>query len=311
MAKKTKFIIGIDVGGTNTKIGLIKGHAIKSKLVLKTKQYFRKKDLLGAIIKETQNLLKKNGLSKNDILGIGIGLPGAIDYKRGIVHYLPNIPGWKDVYLARLMQQRCGIPTYIDNDVNLMALAELHYGYGKGKSNIVCITLGTGVGGGLVLEGRLYRGTNFAAGELGHIPVAIKGQYCSCGGYGCLESFIGNSRILKRAKQIFGSDITLEKLSRLANRGNIKAIKIWQDVGNFLGVALAGVVNLLNPQIIIIGGGVAGSGRILFSQIKKTINERAMLIPKKEVEIRKAKVEEPGIIGAGILVRDSLKLKYS
>lgn len=311
MAKKTKFIIGIDVGGTNTKIGLIKGHAIKSKLVLKTKQYFRKKDLLGAIIKETQNLLKENGLSKNDILGIGIGLPGAIDYKRGIVHYLPNIPGWKDVYLKRLMQQRCGIPTYIDNDVNLMALAELHYGYGKGKSNIVCITLGTGVGGGLVLEGRLYRGTNFAAGELGHIPVAIKGQYCSCGGYGCLESFIGNSRILKRAKQIFGSDITLEKLSSLANRGNIKAIKIWQDVGNFLGVALVGVVNLLNPQIIIIGGGVAGSGRILFSQIKKTINERAMLIPKKEVEIRKAKVEEPAILGAGILVRDSLKLKYS
>jgi len=309
MAKKTKFIIGIDVGGTNTKIGLIKGHTIKSKLVLKTKQYFRKKDLLGAIIKETQNLLKKNGLSKNDILGIGIGLPGAIDYKRGIVHYLPNIPGWKDVYLARLMQQRCGIPTYIDNDVNLMALAELHYGHGKGKTNIVCITLGTGVGGGLILEGRLYRGTDFAAGELGHIPVAIEGPSCSCGGKGCLESFIANTRILKRAKQIFGPDITLEKLSSLANRGNSKAIKIWQEVGNFLGAALAGVVNLLNPQVIIIGGGVAGSGEILFNQVKKTIKERAMLIPKKEVRIKKAKVEEPGIIGAGILVRGSLKLK--
>ncbi|MFH1201278.1 MAG: ROK family protein [Candidatus Omnitrophota bacterium] len=307
----TGFVIGIDIGGTNIKVGLINKDKIIHKFVLKTSLYPKKSDLIKAVFSSIDKVLRNNCLEKKDILGIGIGLPGAIDYKRGIVHYLPNIPGWKDVPLARLIRNHLGISTYIDNDVNLMALAELYYGQGRGKKNLVCITLGTGVGGGLIIEGNIYRGTSFSAGEIGHMPIELKGAFCNCGSHGCLESLIGNSRILGRAKKVFGKYITLEELSNLAIKGNQRAVKIWQDTGFILGTVLAGVVNLLNPELIIIGGGVSESGKILFNQVRETIKERAMPLPGSIIQVRKAVVREPGIMGAAVLVRNSLKLKYS
>lgn len=244
---------------------------------------------------------------KNGVAGVGLGLPGPIDTDRGIVHFFPNIPGWSSVPFAAILKKKISLPVFIDNDANVMALAEFKAGAAKGSRNAVCLTLGTGVGGGLILDGKLYRGSGYAAGEIGHMPLNEAGPKCNCGGSACLESYIGNRRILTRVKQVFGKDIPLEEVSRMANAGNARARRVWTDVGNKLGVSLAGIVNLLNPDCIVIGGGVAKAGRLLFDTVKKTIRERAMSVQAKIVKVVPAKLGyDAGLIGAGFLVKGKI-----
>jgi glucokinase len=198
-----------------------------------------------------------------------------------------------------------GLPVYLDNDANLMALAEFHRGAAKGAKNAVCLTLGTGVGGGIIIEKRLYRGSTFNAGELGHIPINENGSQCNCGGKACIETYVGNARILREARRIFKRRISLEDISALAKRKNKRAVKIWQDAGRRLGIALSGVVNSLNPDVIVIGGGVASAGAVLFQNIRLAIKQRAMHIQAKHVKVKAAKLgSDAGLIGAGLLVRE-------
>jgi glucokinase len=194
----------------------------------------------------------------------------------------------------------------VDNDAKLMCLAEHKLGAARGIRQAVCITLGTGVGGGIILNGNLYRGQDNASAEIGHLPINVKGPACNCGGYACLEAYIGNNRILSQAKRIFRRDISLEELSSLAKRQNKKATAIWLEVAQSLGTALVGVVNLLNPDCIVIGGGVAGAGRILFDNLRKAILARAMPVQARRVKLYKAKLgNNAGLIGAALLVNDN------
>lgn len=306
---KSKYIIGIDLGATNIKIGLVdsKGR-ITIRRILSTNSFAGREKILNALIKNIYNILQIKKLKPKDILGIGIGLPGPIDFKKGRVHYLPNISGWKDFPIKKWIAAKTRMPVFVDNDVNLVTLAEHRKGAGVGSDNMICITLGTGVGGGIIIDGHLYRGSSFAAGEVGHMPIVKDGPVCNCGGRGCLERFVGNRYILKMAKSRFKNNkITLEKLAELARKGNSKAIKIWQDVGEFIGVGLTGVVNLLNPKKIVVGGGVSGAGKVLFDAIRKTISSRAMPTQAKTVKVVKAKfAAEAGIIGAAILVKENV-----
>jgi glucokinase len=298
-------IIGIDLGGTNLKIGLSDSSCkIISKQVFSTTSFGRKESLIQAVTDSVGVILRVNRIPRTAVLGIGFGLPGPVDSAKGIVHFFPNIPGWREVNLGQILRKRLGFPVFIDNDANLMALAEARRGAAKGAANAVCITLGTGVGGGLILEGRLYRGSTYAAGEAGHIPISEDGPDCGCGSHGCLESYIGNRRILARARAVFGGGISLEELSRKARRGVPAAAKIWSDAGVKLGIALAGVVNLLNPDVIVIGGGVANAGAPLFDIVRKTIARRAMPMQARHVRIRRAALADPGIIGACLLVKE-------
>jgi len=295
------YAIGIDVGGTNTKIALLnnKGKILYKRIIPTPCE---KAGLIGSICQEIKSL--KNF---KKVLGVGIGMPGPIDSLRGIVHYLPNIPGWHEVNLKRILEEACSLPVFIENDVNLMALAEFKFGAAQKGRNIICLTLGTGVGGGLIIEGKLYPGSSLTAGEIGHMPVALKGRRCACGGEACLERYVGNKEILDLAKKHFGVKITLEKLSSLAKGGNKKAIFIWQEVAEYLGLVLAGVVNLINPDTIVIGGGVANSGKVLFDRIRDVIQTRAMRIPKDKLHILKARLgSDAGVIGAGTKVFLSL-----
>lgn len=297
------YIIGIDLGGTNIKIGILdKAFKIKAKTILSTKEFSGKNSLIAAISGGILLLLSKCKIKKQYILGIGIGLPGPIDYQKGMVHYFPNIAGWRNVPLAKIIARQTGFPVFIDNDVNLIALAESRFGAGRLAKNMVCLTLGTGVGGGIIVEGGLYRGSSFSAGEIGHIPISFSGPKCGCGARGCLESYIGNSHILAKAKRVFGK-ITLEQLSCKAKSGDIKAVKIWRQIGGYLGFALTGVVNFFNPDCIVIGGGVSGAGNVLFDQVRKTIFQRAMSPAKNKVRVVKTQLgNDAGIIGAALLV---------
>ncbi|MDD5565799.1 MAG: ROK family protein [Candidatus Omnitrophica bacterium] len=298
-------IIGIDLGGTNLKLALTdRNFRIKARRMISTAGFLKKEDLIEGIVISVNRIIDDNGLRKNQILGVGIGLPGPVDSKSGFVHFFPNIPGWKNVKLKTLLQRKLRLPVCIDNDANLMALAEHAIGAARGMQNALCVTLGTGVGAGLVCAGKLYRGSTYAAGEIGHVPLNEKGPKCNCGGIACLEAYIGNKRIAKAAKAAFRKDISLEELSARAKKGDAKAIRIWQMVGRYLGLALSGAVNLLNLDAIVIGGGVANAGSSLLNEARAVVKKRAMSVQARHVKIVKARLgNDGGMLGAAILAR--------
>jgi glucokinase len=314
-----KYLIGVDIGGTNIKLALVDKKArIIDKSAFSTASFRGKKALIDGIVCHIKELISKRGLSKRDIRGLGVGAPGAVDVRSGVVHYLTNISGWHDVPLGDILKKRLRLPVFVDNDVNVMALGELRHGSGIGAVNMLCITLGTGLGGGLILDGKLYRGSNYAAGEFGHIPINIDGPRCACGSWACVEAYAGSgyivkdvaAKISKGAKtlitKLVGGDlskITPEIISEAARKNDRFAIKVWTDVGRRIGIGLAGVINLLNMEKIIIGGGVAGAGKFLFDSIRKTVKERAMELPGRTAKIVKAKLGyDAGLVGAAALV---------
>ncbi|MDO8662551.1 MAG: ROK family protein [Candidatus Omnitrophota bacterium] len=303
-----KFIIGIDLGGTNLKVALLDlDYKIKDKEVLSTRSFMEKGQLILGILHSINRFIKYNHLSKAEILGVGLGLPGPIDAKSGIVHFFPNIPGWKEVRLRDILRKKLGLPVFLDNDAKLMTLAEHKLGAAKGFQNVLCMTLGTGIGGGLIINGRIYRGFNNAAGEIGHLGINENGLDCNCGASGCLEAYVGNQRVMAETRKAFKRKITPEELSLLAAKHNRMAIDIWRKTGSHLGFALAGVVNLLNLDAIVIGGGMAKAGEVLFTNINSALKRQAMSVQAKRVKILKAKLaNHAGLIGAAIMVKEGL-----
>ncbi|MBI4335541.1 MAG: ROK family protein [Candidatus Omnitrophica bacterium] len=327
-----RYAIVVDLGGTNIKAAVVghrspvTGHRsrekkikILKKISAPTKNYESKDALIEGLSKLSLGLIQSLNINKGEVDGIGIGLPGLIDSDKGIVHGITNIKGFKDVPLRKLIEEKTGIAVFLDNDVNVMTLGELYYGAGRGARNVVCVTLGTGVGGGLVIDGKLYRGGSLSAGEIGHMPLNEKGPKCNCGGLGCMEKFVGNKYIVEAAlKKVKGGGksvmvklvngdlrkITPEIISAAAKKGDGLAISVWKEIAGHLGVTLAGVVNLLNPERIIIGGGVAEAGKFLFGPLRETVRQRAMDVPARRVKIVKAMLgQDAGLIGAAVLVR--------
>ncbi len=305
---RNKFIIAIDLGGTNLRCALLDNNLnIKARNSFSTKSFDNRLKLISGIVEAIKSFISSQGLTKSAILGVGIGLPGLVDTFKGVVHFLPNISGWKEVELKRILEKKTRLAVFIDNDVKLMSLAEHKCGAAMGFSNCLCLTLGTGVGGGLIIGGKLYRGRDNAAGEIGHMPLNEFGPLCGCGAYACLEAYIGNAKLIKDARKIFGPKITLEKLSDLAKRNNNKARQFWKRVGSYLGQALAGSINLLNLDAIIIGGGVACAGKVLLESVKQTILKRSMNVQAKRVKIYNSHLgNDAGIIGAGYLVKERI-----
>ena len=304
-----KFIIAIDLGGTNLKCALLDSNLkIKARSSFNTKSFNNKHKLIQGITDSVESFILSQRLKHSSILGLGIGVPGPVDTLKGIVHFLPNIPGWTEVGLKRILENKTKLRVFVDNDAKLMTLAEYKAGAAKKYRNVLCLTLGTGVGGGLIINDSLYRGFDNAAGEAGHFPLDEKGPLCGCGARGCLETYVGNNKIIKDAVKLFGPEITLERVSALARRKNLKAINFWKRVAGKLGLALSGIVNLLNLDLIVIGGGIACAGNVLFKEIRKTISRRAMGVQAKRVKIVKARLGvDAGIIGAGYLVKERLQ----
>ncbi|MDP8265202.1 MAG: ROK family protein [Candidatus Aceula lacicola] len=308
-----QFVIGIDIGGTNIKFGLVsKKGQIVSRLNLKTSSVGKNvSQLAEGLVSACLKLISENHLAKKQILGIGIGLPGLVNIKRSIVYSLTNIKGWKNVPFKKIIEKRIGISTFIDNDVNVVALAEWKYGAGKGVTDLICMTLGTGVGGGLILNNTLYRGAGFAAGEVGHIPINEKGKKCNCGGFACMETVVGNQYLEKKAKKVFNKEnITLEQVTALADKGNKKAILFWEQTAEHIANGLIGTINTLNPSLVVVGGGVAKAHKYIFPVMRQVIKKRAMHIQGRMVKIKKVKLgQDAGIIGSQVLALEMLKIR--
>ncbi len=317
-----RYIVGVDVGGTHTKVAILN---LRGRIVVRdsflTKQH-KKEALIKTISASLNKLISKRNLRKKDILGLGIGVPGLVNFKKGLVFYFVNIPGWKNVPLKKKLERLTGLSTFVDNDVKGMALGELIYGAGKGYEHMICLTLGTGVGGAVIIDGRLYRGKSLVAGEIGHIPINERGPLCNCGGSGCMEAYVGREYFLRDIKKSLrkGSksiikkmvknrlgDITPELLEKAACKGDSFAKKKWKEYGEHIGNALVGVVNLFNQELIVIGVGISNAGRIVFDPIRATIRKKAMKVQKKAVKVVKAKLgNDAGIIGAAELVKRNL-----
>ena len=303
-------VLGIDVGGTNVKLGIVDaGGRILARSSMPTKSYNRNKTLLiKAIFSQIHTLLQNSQISLKRLCGIGIGLPGAVDPFKGQVIFLPNIPGWKNVSLRAIFEKEFGVPTLLENDVNMIALGEWKFGAGKGKNDMICMTLGTGVGGGLIMDGKLYRGVSFVAGEIGHMPINETGPACNCGGWGCFEQYVGNRQLLEKIARNFGDkNLTIPDVYKLANQGDAKALTFFAETATHIGNGLVGVVNLLNPPLIIIGGGVSNNHRFLFPTINQVIRKRAMSVQARRVKIVHAKLgDDAGILGARVLLTEGL-----
>ena len=311
--------IGIDVGGTNVKIALVDGEGkiIYSNSV-PTYAQMGYEYTVNNIKQAIRDLMKETNTDAKEIEGIGFDFPGQVDYKTGVVKLAPNIPGWVNVPIAQMIEEEFNIPTRIDNDVRCAALGELKFGAGKGCENFVCITVGTGIGSGLVINGKLVRGAANAAGEIGHIKLQMNGgPICGCGDTGCLEAFASGPSIVAMAqeylkggkstkfREMAGADgeITPYIVAKAAEAGDPVAKRIFEIVGTYIGMGLVSVINLLNPEKVIIGGGVAAAGDLLLDPIRKTIKERAMVVAGNSVEIVPAELgNSAGVIGASMLV---------
>lgn len=312
--------IGIDVGGTNVKIALVdkSGKIIYSNSV-PTYAKMGYEYTVNNIKQAIKDLMKETNTTAKDIDGIGFDFPGQVDYKTGVVKLAPNIPGWVNVPIAQMIEEEFHIPTRIDNDVRCAALGEMKFGAGHGCENFVCITVGTGIGSGLVVNGQLVRGASNAAGEIGHIKLQMKdGLICGCGDTGCLEAYASGPSIVAMAQDYIkggkstkfremaaaeGGEITPYMVAKAAEAGDPVAKRIFAIVGEYIGIGLTSVINLLNPEKVIIGGGVAEAGDLLLDPIRKTIKERAMVVAGSAVEIVPAQLgNSAGVIGASMLI---------
>ena len=316
MPKSEKYAIGVDLGGTNVKVGIVsqEGKIVK-KLSLETFANIGPDEVIAQIKKAVEQILTGNKLK---IRGIGVGSPGIVSPKKGTVENPPNFSGWNKINLGKILNKEFDINIHVENDANAAAIGEMIFGAGKKLDSFVMITLGTGVGGGIIFKGKLFRGEFGAAGEIGHMSVDLNGPKCNCGSFGCIEAYVGNNYLVKRVKnelnehreskiwQILKNDLNLLTpliIDEAATSGDEYAQSVVKNMGMYLGAALASVANALDIGTFIIGGGVAGFGKPLFDSIQKTAESRVLTPIRKRIRVLPAKLKnDAGIKGASALV---------
>jgi len=308
--------VGVDIGGTNIKIALV---ADGPRVLVRRLLPMSSKDRPEAVIARLSGAVREIGSQvQATIPPVGIGCAGLIDAGLGVVRVSPNLSTWRDVPVVSLLSQALSVKVKLDNDANAFSVAEGFYGAAKDLDNAVFVTLGTGVGGGLKLKGEIFTGSCGFAGEIGHVTIDPDGPLCACGNRGCLESFAGSGRIVRRARTLIEEegkqkewlarglssldDLTARDLGEAAKDGNEIAEKVFAEAGEYIGITLAGVINLLNPEIVVIGGGVSNAGEPLFRAIRATVTRRAMAPSSKCVEIVSALFgDDAGVIGAAMI----------
>ncbi len=313
------YIIGIDLGGTNMVAALTyKNETIIAREKTETMADSGFANVVRRLAELVQRLMDGAGVSCRQVEGIGIGVPGYLNMMSGVVHFSPNFTGWTEVPLVDELHKHISLPVYIVNDVNAHALGEYRFGAGRGAEHIAVLALGTGVGGGLILDGRLYAGSTEGGGELGHIVVDPDGPRCECGCYGCLEAFAKAQAIADRTAMklqqgkrslipgmVDGDirSITPAVVAQAAEAGDQTAIEVWDEVGMYVGIAAAGLIQALSPQVIVIGGGIAGAGRFLMDPIRRTVETRALLVPASTCRLELSPLgDDAGLLGAISLV---------
>ncbi|MDO5571360.1 MAG: ROK family protein [Bacteroidales bacterium] len=274
-----KYAIGIDLGGTFIKYGIIKeedsSFLIEGKMPSMADISADK--IIEQLIKSINICIDYSKSHDFDLCGVGVGTPGIVDEKRGIVFGgADNLKGWSDIHLSEIIKKETGLNSYIGNDANMMAFGEVIFGAARGLTDVVFLTIGTGIGGGLILNGKLYGGYDNRGTELGHIPLNIEGVDCNCGGRGCLEAYASTSALLKQYKYNLNEsgidvreEITGELLIKNYLSGESCAIKTMCSHWHYLGHGVAAFINIFSPQAVVIGGGISDAGEFYIDGIRK------------------------------------------
>jgi len=256
-------------------------------------------------------VLRRRGLSTTDLAGVGIGVPGPVIADKGMVMAPPIMPGWDRYPIRATLENKWGTAVTLNNDAELGALGEWAYGAGRGEKNLAFIKVGSGIGAGLIINKQIYGGTTGSAGEIGHLTVDENGPLCACGNHGCLEAFAGGHAIASQAKNLVASgkrtllseydidSITAHNVAEAARRGDLAAQEVLKRSGTFIGIAIAGLINLINPSTVIIGGGVAQVGDLLTGPIRQAVHERSLRASEHGVRITTAMLgRRSSLIGA-------------
>jgi glucokinase len=296
---RQQYIIGIDLGGTNIVAGAMPADGSRE-LAIRTAPTHAGHGadavvdrIVGMITGVMADVAASDGATAQDFVGVGVGAPGPLDRDNGVVVVAPNL-GWRNFPLRREIADRVHLPVTLDNDANCATMGEWWCGAARGARNVVGLTIGTGIGGGIVLDGQLYHGSSDVAGEIGHITIDANGRHCRCGNYGCLEAYASGPAIALRAREALERDEETEDSSTLlamahgdmeqltaamvyeaATQGDAVALEVVHDTARFLGPGVANLLNLLNPDVLVLAGGVTQAGARLFEPLRAEVRRRA------------------------------------
>lgn len=318
--KKVDYIVGVDLGGTNVRAAVVdRNGGIHGESRFPSFGMDGLEITIGQILKAINGAIADSGVKIEDIAGIGMGVPGTHKSAEGIVLWTPNFKeDWRGAQLLAPIIEQTGLSACMGNDANVAAFGEYVYGAGKGAKIMVMITLGTGVGSGLIINGQIYTGVSESAPELGHHIIVADGPRCSCGRSGCLEGIVQRDAICARAAkkasrgkytslvEKAGGDLlnlTPAMISLAASEGDEIAIETLQETGYYIGIGIANAINILNPDKVIIGGGISQAGELLFDPIRRTVATNAISVPYQACQILPAELgDNAGILGGAALV---------
>jgi glucokinase len=294
--KRQQYIVGVDLGGTNIVVGAMSADG---------KQHFAMRSIptsaesgaegvadriVGLIEGVVLDTIAETNSSRRDVIGVGVGAPGPLDREKGLVVVAPNL-GWKNFPLRDRISDRLRMPVTLDNDANCATVGEWWQGAARGGTNVVGMTIGTGIGGGLIIDGKLFHGASDVAGEIGHTTIDLNGRHCKCGNYGCLEAYASGPAIATRAREVLVREetasllpslvggkldsITAETVYKAAKQGDAVASEIVRDTARYLGAGIANLLNILNADVVVVAGGVTQAGDALFVPLRAEVRRRA------------------------------------
>ena len=289
------FVVGVDLGGTNIAFGVVSADGnTRLPVITKLTRAERGADvvlerIVAGITLVIDDACTTTGASRADFLGVGLGAPGPLDRARGLVVVAPNL-GWHDYPLRDNVAGRTGLPATLDNDANCATMGEWWLGAGRGTRTMVGLTIGTGIGGGLIIDGELFHGATDVAGEVGHMTIETQGRRCACGNYGCLEAYASGTAIAARAREALAFDgasvlrtlvdgdlanITAQIVFTAAAHGDAVALEVVRETARFLGAGVANLLNVFNPELVVLAGGVTAAGENLFAPLRAEARRRA------------------------------------
>jgi glucokinase len=308
-------VLAIDLGGTKVIVSIISHQGqVMAKEYHLTLAEEGPQSVINQIFSAIDRLLSARNIDPSQLHSISIAAAGAIDFDKGVVTLSPNLPGWHDIPLRDIVNRKCKVNTILINDASAAALGEHEFGAGKGVNNLILLTVGTGIGGGIIINGRLYSGPSGSAGEIGHMTIDVNGPRCSCGNIGCLEMLASGSAVAREAirrisqggRSILAGmvegkieNITAEKVEVAARGGDSLALEVISKAATYLGVGMVNLVNIFNPEMIIVGGGVAKMGELLLKPARQVVKERAFPLSAQAVRIVPAQLgDNAGVLGA-------------
>jgi glucokinase len=314
-----KYTIGIDLGGTNIRAGAVDAAGqLVHRCSIETQAEHGFEHVFARLVQLVDDVIAGANLTKADVAAIGYGTPGPMSHEKGIVYASPNLPGWINIPLRARFTEATGLPVTLDNDANVAAYGEFVAGAGKGTQDMAMLTLGTGVGGGIVIGGQLQRGAFDTAAEIGHTIVVPNGRPCPCGQQGCFERYASANSVPERfvealqagaasplkARVDAGATLTSVDIATAARNGDALAARVWDETCLFLAIACVNLQHLLNPQCVVLGGGLIGAGQQLLGPTREHFEQQSWKLAEDHPRIEFATLgDDAGIIGAAALAR--------